>query len=95
MPPYGTTTRTGTRQLTPWWVTNSISPEMTCAGPAPFGEIMNIWVQDPLVYYSPDPAGYLSMGLLPTDDDDHLRAYKGYWMYSFVPNLRMVVPPPQ
>jgi PKD repeat protein len=64
-------------------------------GPLPFSAIMNVWVQDPLVGYrcQPPPTGYYTMGLLPIDEDHYLRAFQGYWMYAFEPDLIMEVPP--
>jgi PKD repeat protein len=64
-------------------------------GPFPFSVIMNQWVQDPFIGYHclPLPSGYDTMGLQPIDEDDHLRAFQGYWMYAFEPDLTMEVPP--
>ena len=63
-------------------------------GLEPFGAILNIWVQDPLFRYRcvPPPTGYYLVGLLPTDEDDYLRAFKGYWMQVFEPDLYLTVP---
>jgi PKD repeat protein len=63
-------------------------------GPYPFSMIMDLWVQDPFVGYSCELGRYTYMGLKPTDEDDHLRVFQGYWMYAFEGDLTMVVPPP-
>jgi hypothetical protein len=89
-----------------WYMTGSPQPTdcpigdttwyQGAVGPQLFGDIMNVWVQDPLVGYRclPLPSGYYNMGLLPTDEDDHLRQCRGYWMYAFEPDVTMEVPPP-
>ena len=63
-------------------------------GPSPFSEIANLWVQDPLFGYSCDLGRYTYTGLLGTDEDDHLRAFRGYWLYTFVDDVRLEIPPP-
>jgi hypothetical protein len=63
-------------------------------GPWPLSAAGNLWVQDPLVGYSCDLMRYYSAGLLPTDEDHYLRAFQAYWLYSFVDDVTMEVPPP-
>jgi len=63
-------------------------------GSQPFSSIMNVWVQDPLVYYSNALAKYRRMGLLEIDDDDHFRAFRGYWMYVFESGVSVTFPAP-
>jgi PKD repeat protein len=50
------------------------------------------WVQEPLIYY--DPGGYFSCGTFPQFDDHQLRQFRGYWVYTFVDQLSMIIPPP-
>jgi hypothetical protein len=61
-------------------------------GPYPFSAIMNLWVQDPLIYFPSVEGGYRNCGLLRTDDDDHLRAFRGYWLYTFVDDVTVDIP---
>ena len=63
------------------------------SGPVPFGTIANFWAQDPLLYWSCSQGGYLNCGLLPIGDH-YLRAFQGYWLYTFADDLTMEVPPP-
>ena len=56
-------------------------------GPDPFELRANEWVQDPLIYY--DGTGYKNCGLHPQNTDDHLRAFGGYWVYTFVDDVTM------
>jgi hypothetical protein len=58
----------------------------------PFADVINTWMQDPLVRYGCATGGYHNTGLLPTDDDDSLRAFHGYWLYTFVDGVTMEVP---
>ncbi|KPJ64632.1 hypothetical protein AMK68_01090 [candidate division KD3-62 bacterium DG_56] len=64
-------------------------------GPFPFSAIMDLWVQDPLFGYSCDLLGYFTAGLEGTDHDHYLRAFKGYWLCTFVGDVMVEVPPPQ
>jgi len=48
------------------------------------------WVQEPLVYYMPD--GYHLCGTQAFEDDT-LRQFRGYWMYTFVDDLSLIIPP--
>ncbi|KPJ63591.1 hypothetical protein AMK68_03635 [candidate division KD3-62 bacterium DG_56] len=65
-------------------------------GPYPFSVIYDLWVQDPLVGYHclPLPSGYDYTGLKGTDQDDHLRQFRGYWLYTFVDDVTLEIPPP-
>jgi hypothetical protein len=63
------------------------------SGPYSFGEIMNLWVQDPLIGWRCDWGRYYNVGLLPIDEDRYLRAFQGYWLYAFESDLTLVVPP--
>ena len=59
----------------------------------PFAEAAGAgWVQVPLYYF--DGSGYLSCGLDPWDQDDHLRAWTGYWLYTLQPSLELRIPKP-
>jgi parallel beta-helix repeat protein len=66
------------------------------AGPHPFGVVTQpgdpLWLQDPLYGWSPSDGGYLACGLRE-DEDDHLRAFKGYWLYTYVDDVTMEPPP--
>jgi hypothetical protein len=57
--------------------------------------IMNVWVQDPLFGYSCDLLSYFSAGVAETNDDHYLRAFNGYWLFTFVGDVMVQVPPPQ
>jgi hypothetical protein len=61
-------------------------------GPVPFSDITNIWIQDPLVYYECG-LGYFNAGLHPQDHDHYLRAFGGYWLYTFVDDVILELPP--
>jgi sugar lactone lactonase YvrE len=60
--------------------------------PIPFEHAANVCLQDPMVWYDTSLQVYRSCGLLPTDEDDHLRAFRGYWLYTFEPNLTLIMP---
>ena len=47
------------------------------------------WVQEPLIYYEPD--GYHLCGTWGFEDD-RLRQFRGYWMYTFVDDLTLIIP---
>jgi len=64
------------------------------AGPATLSSIANVWVQDPLISYDWGFGGYLTHGVLPTDETDIFPAFRGYWLYTFVDDVTMAVPPP-
>ena len=50
------------------------------------------WIQDPLFAYSCADLSYTSCGVDFSDQDDHLRQYKGYWFNTLQPNLTLIVP---
>lgn len=56
----------------------------------PFAEAANQWVQDPVIYY--DGTGYKNCGVSPQDQDDHFRAFRGYWLYTFVDDVALTLP---
>jgi parallel beta-helix repeat protein len=64
-------------------------------GPHPFSVVTQpgdlLWLQDPLYCWSPSDGGYLACGLRE-EEDDHLRAFKGYWLYTFVDEVTMEAP---
>jgi uncharacterized repeat protein (TIGR01451 family) len=60
--------------------------------PIPFCDAANMWIQDPLVWYETLWQRYRSCGCLPTDEDHYVRAFQGYWLYTFVDDLTLVVP---
>lgn len=69
-----------------WWLGST--------GPRLFADAANTWVQDPLCTYSCALGRYQSVGLLPTDEDHYLRAFRGYWLYTFVDDVTVEVPAP-
>jgi uncharacterized repeat protein (TIGR01451 family) len=74
--------------------TNDTTWGLGAPGPLSFGEVFDIWVMDPFIGYSCELGRYTYMGIKPTDEDDHLRAFQGYWMYTFEPDVYMSIPPP-
>ena len=63
-------------------------------GPYPYATVMDVWVQDPLFGYICEEGRYISCGVKGTDEDRYLRANQGYWLYTFVPNVTLIIPPP-
>jgi hypothetical protein len=55
----------------------------------------NVWIQDPFVGYATDGGRYFAAGVLPTDEDSYWRAWQGYWVYSLLPNVRIIFPTPE
>jgi len=58
--------------------------------PLPFADAANVWIQDPMIYY--DGTGYKSCGIYPQDNDDHFRAFLGYWLCTFVNDVTLAFP---
>jgi hypothetical protein len=54
----------------------------------------NVFLQDPLIYYSCPLQQYLSCGMYPQADDHYLRQFHGYWLYTFVDDVTLEIPPP-
>ena len=63
-------------------------------GPEPFADAINIWIQDPLFTYDCALGGYMSAGVNETDDDHVMREFFGYWLYTFVDDVTLVIPQP-
>ncbi|KPJ64084.1 hypothetical protein AMK68_02335, partial [candidate division KD3-62 bacterium DG_56] len=63
-------------------------------GPEPFADAINIWIQDPLFTYDCALGGYMSAGVNETDDDHVMREFFGYWLYTFVDEVTLVIPQP-
>jgi hypothetical protein len=58
----------------------------------PFADAANVWIMDPLLWYDPGSHAYGSCGVLPTDADHYLRAFRGYWLYTFVDDVTLEIP---
>ncbi len=56
-----------------------------------FTEAANLWIQDPFNSYDSSAKGYFNAGFLPTDTDHYLRAWNGYWVYTFEDNLKLII----
>jgi hypothetical protein len=67
------------------------------AGPYPFSTVTvagdPLWLQDPFYCWSPLVQGYQACGIHP-EEDDHLRIFQGYWLYTFVDDVTLEVPVP-
>jgi hypothetical protein len=63
-------------------------------GPATWVEAANVWIQDPLVYYSCPGLRYLLCSQFEQGDDCYLREFRGYWLYTFVDDVTLEIPPP-
>jgi hypothetical protein len=67
------------------------------AGPYPFSTVTVpgglLWLADPLYCWSPSTTSYATCGLHP-EEDDHLRIFQGYWLYTFVDDVTVEVPVP-
>jgi hypothetical protein len=62
--------------------------------PLPFADAANVLIQDPLAWYDPGMRTYVSCGALPTDAGHYLRAFRGYWLYTFVDDVTLEIPAP-
>jgi hypothetical protein len=71
----------------PWWYQGE-------TGPATLSAIGNVWVQDPLLGYDCAFGRYILHGVLPTADDHTFPAFRAYWLYTFVDDVTLVLPPP-
>jgi PKD repeat protein len=61
-------------------------------GPYPFSAVMSQWVQNPLIYWLPSGIRYASCGLpLEQCDDDHLREFRGHWIYTYEDDVTVEV----
>ena len=58
----------------------------------PFTDAANVWIQDPLLFYDAATHSYASCGVSPLDTDHHLRAFRGYWLCTFVDDVTLEVP---
>jgi hypothetical protein len=63
-------------------------------GPVPWEDAANVWLQDPLIYYSCPRSSYLLCSMYPQGDDHELREFQGYWLYTFVDDVTLEIPPP-
>jgi Tol biopolymer transport system component len=67
------------------------------AGPYPFSTVTvpgdTLWLADPLYCWSPSTTSYAPCGLHP-EEDDHLRLFRAYWLYTFVDDVTVEVPVP-
>ena len=61
--------------------------------PRSFADAANVWIMDPLLFYDPGSRQYASCGVSPLDTDHHLRAFRGYWLYTFVDDVTLGIPP--
>ena len=50
------------------------------------------WLSLPLYWYDPAADGYTTCGPDPWHADDYCRPWRGYWLLTHVPDLRLTVP---
>ena len=63
-------------------------------GPYPWEMVRNVWVQDPLFYYSCARQGYLLCSTFEQADDQYLRQFYGYWLQVFEDDVTLEIPAP-
>jgi PKD repeat protein len=57
-----------------------------------FSEVKDVWIQDPFIGYDNSGSRYFSAGLKGTDEDNYLRPWNGYWVYTFANNVEIILP---
>jgi PKD repeat protein len=62
------------------------------ASPVAFASQTGVWLADPLQSWDPVAWGYVSCGVQGGDLDTILRAGRGHWVYTFVPDVTLHVP---